>query len=282
MPAAAPGRRAGSRRAGFRLAWPARPLLGGLLAGALLGCTPPELPPLPSLPALPSLPDLPSLPELPGLPGLTRWLNRPLPPPPAPEEPPEALEIAGARLPAEARGFRMIGLPLADPEPGLREGLIARYEIEGGTASIRLFSRSAEPVPEGPDTPMAKALLADAAATLPPTEGRPGGTRRSAAIAREGTPLLRCLVHESPRAPTRVMTSEFVCATGTAGRLFLLRATVRHAVRERVAVSRTVILFGVEAMEALSGLPPLPPGVRFTTAPASRRVVRAGAAPHRA
>ncbi|MFT8245422.1 hypothetical protein [Roseomonas sp. BN140053] len=184
--------------------------------------------------------------------------------------PATAGEAAVTRLPAEAGGFRLAGPAQPDRTPGVREGMIARYEGRWGFATTYLFTREAAAVEEGPDSRQARQELVTAAAAslIAATQnGAPRPAREAAVTFQQGNaPALRCLLFE--RSLQSGLMTDFVCVTGVGGRLFKLRVTARHTAENReelvVAVGQLSTALIAGAGSRPDGSPPRVPGLRYT------------------
>ena len=179
-----------------------------------------------------------------------------VPPPTARPGKPSLAALWNA-LPAEAGGFRRKEVEQPSPSPEGVEGLIARYAGPSGRATVYLYGKPTETVPDGPFSAVLAAELASEAAYLRTELQRgEGGVRLLAQRHADlgvggGTPVISCeafdlMAGKKPQEQT-------LCMSGVAGRMLKLHLITEPKPKEEEELRRNIARFAVEMVRALHG-----------------------------
>ncbi|MBU8538838.1 hypothetical protein [Falsiroseomonas tokyonensis] len=127
-----------------------------------------------------------------------------------------------------------------DRTPGVLSGAIAAYRAPGISVTIYLFRRSAEPVPEGPDSLPVLSKLISASAAAREVLGQRLGPRVEARLARMAVrgAIVLCSQDIYRAGPNAVQ--DFTCVASQDGRLLKLRATFRTLPEEQDQAQRAI------------------------------------------
>ena len=148
-----------------------------------------------------------------------------------------------AKLPEQLAGFRRNGPIMPDPTPGMADGAIQRFSAGHSQATVYLFARTRDLVPDGPNSRAVQDEYTDSIGSVLARLGleRGGGQirfERETTLNVQGGPALRCgLVRQTSAAG---LQTDFVCVTGALGRLLKLRVTARHREDETPAMMTVV------------------------------------------
>lgn len=176
-------------------------------------------------------------------------------PPAVPAKP--SLAALWNALPGEAGGFRRKEVEQPSPSPEGVEGLIARYAGPSGRATVYLYGKPTETVPDGPFSAVLAAELASEAAYLRTELQRgEGGVRLLAQRHADlgvggGTPVISCeafdlMAGKKPQEQT-------LCMSGVAGRMLKLHLITEPKPKEEEELRRNIARFAVEMVRALHG-----------------------------
>ena len=179
-----------------------------------------------------------------------------VPPPTARPGKPSLAALWNA-LPGEAGGFRRKEVEQPSPSPEGVEGLIARYAGPSGRATVYLYGKPTETVPDGPFSAVLAAELASEAAYLRTELQRgEGGVRLLAQRHADlgvggGTPVISCeafdlMAGKKPQEQT-------LCMSGVAGRMLKLHLITEPKPKEEEELRRNIARFAVEMVRALHG-----------------------------
>ena len=160
-------------------------------------------------------------------------------------------------LPAEAGGFRRKEVEQPSPSPEGVEGLVARYAGPSGRATVYLYGKPTETVPDGPFSPALVSELASEASYLRAELQRgEGGVRllaqRHADLGvRGGTPVISCEAFDLQAG--KKPQEQTLCMSGVAGRMLKLHLITEPKPKEEEELRRNIARFAVEMVRALHG-----------------------------
>ena len=160
-------------------------------------------------------------------------------------------------LPAEAGGFRRKEVEQPSPSPEGVEGLVARYAGPSGRATVYLYGKPTETVPDGPFSPVLVSELASEASYLRAELQRgEGGVRllaqRHADLGvRGGTPVISCEAFDLQAG--KKPQEQTLCMSGVAGRMLKLHLITEPKPKEEEELRRNIARFAVEMVRALHG-----------------------------
>ncbi|APT57367.1 hypothetical protein RGI145_09935 [Roseomonas gilardii] len=179
-----------------------------------------------------------------------------VPPPTAKPGKPSLAALWNA-LPAEAGGFRRREVEQPSPSPEGVEGLVARYAGPSGRATVYLYGKPTETVPDGPFSPALVSELASEASYLRAELQRgEGGVRllaqRHADLGvRGGTPVISCEAFDLQAG--KKPQEQTLCMSGVAGRMLKLHLITEPKPKEEEELRRNIARFAVEMVRALHG-----------------------------
>lgn len=157
----------------------------------------------------------------------------------------QSLSDLMARLPERVAGFERRGPVQPDRTPGMIEGAIQSYGAPVATATVYLFKRRSEAVPDGPASRATQDELGDSIGGAMARLGmeRGGGEirferERDTTLTVQGGPAVRCGLIRQKLGEG--LQTDFVCVTGLAGRLLKFRITARYREQETPAMMTVV------------------------------------------
>jgi hypothetical protein len=177
------------------------------------------------------------------------------PPVAGPDKP--SLATLWNALPAEAGGFRRREVEQPSPSPEGVEGLVAHYAGPSGRATVYLYGKPTETVPDGPFSARLVTELASEASYLRAELQRgQGGVRLLAQRHADlgvagGTPVISCEAFDLQAG--RKPQEQTLCMSGVAGRMLKLHLITEPKPREEEELRRNIARFAVEMVRALHG-----------------------------